>query len=208
MSFQWTFIAGYLYFEIALVMLMILPLFSPRKWYTFYRSRLFEMFHQRTAIYFYGWLGILCLFLIDSIREMRKYSHTSEPGHVHLASEMKGNVKLFRAQRNFYITGFAIFLAFVIRRLVIMIIIQYELEVKAEQIIKKAEDTVKLAKTTVMASNQQTNIQEYEEIKNKLELTESLLEVQKVRVKELEDEATMWRLKYEEVKSVDGHGDK
>ncbi|XP_069360184.1 B-cell receptor-associated protein 31-like [Maniola hyperantus] len=208
MSFQWTFIAGYLYFEIALVMLMILPLFSPRKWCTFYRSRLFEMFHQRTAIYFYGWLGILCLFLIDSIREMRKYSHVSEPGHMHLASEMKGNVKLFRAQRNFYITGFAIFLAFVIRRLVIMIIIQYELEVKAEQIIKKAEDTVKLAKTTVIASSQQ-NTEEYEEIKNKLELTESLLEVQKVRVKELEDEATMWRLKYEEVKNVaSSHGDK
>lgn len=89
-----------------------------------------------------------------------------------------------------------------------MIIIQYELEVKAEQIIKKAEDTVKLAKTTVMASSQQNNnTQEYEDIKHKLELTESLLEVQKVRVKELEDEATMWRLKYEK-NVAGGHGDK
>lgn len=211
MSFQWTFIAGYLYFEIAVVMLMILPLFSPRKWYRFYRSRLFEVFHERTAIYFYGWMGILCLFLVDSIREMRKYSHATEQGHVHLASEMKGNVKLFRAQRNFYITGFAIFLAFVIRRLVIMIITQYELEVKAGQIIRKAEDTVKLAKTTVMETTQldSDKNKQFEQMKNKLAVAESLLDVHKERVKELEEEASMWRLKYEELKTVtDGSGDK
>ncbi|CAG9565881.1 unnamed protein product [Danaus chrysippus] len=205
MSIQWTFIAGYLYFEIAFVMLMLLPIFSPRKWHKFFHSRLFFMFQERTTVYFYGLLGILCMFLIDSIREMRKYSHSTE-GQTHLANEMKGNVKLFRAQRNFYITGFAIFLAYVIRRIITMILIQHELQVKADQIIKKAEETVKLAKTTVLENNLES--QDYEEIKNRLDTTESIVEEQKIRIKELEEDATKWRLKYEEVnRAAEGCGD-
>ncbi|XP_050350342.1 B-cell receptor-associated protein 31-like [Nymphalis io] len=208
MSIQWTFIAGYLYIEIALVIIMISPIFSPRKWYRFFRSRLFSIFQERTAMYFYGLLVILGLFLFDSIREMRKYSIGSEPGHNKLASEMKGNVKLFRSQRNFYITGFAIFLSFVIRRLVTMIIIQYELQLKAEAIIKKAEDTVNFAKTTAMTQNIQGDLQNYEEIKSKLDETENLLEKQNVRIKHLEEEATTWRLKYEEaINDSQGQGD-
>ncbi|CAH2087655.1 unnamed protein product [Euphydryas editha] len=208
MSIQWTFIAGYLYIEIVLVIILISPILSPRKWYQFFRSRLFSVFRERTAMYFYGLLGILSLFLIDSIREMRKYSHPSEPSHNQLASEMKGNVKLFRSQRNFYITGFAIFLSFVIRRLITMIIIQYELQLKAEEIIRKAEETVKLAKTTVTTHNIMGDDQSNEEIKIKLEETENLLEEQKIRVRDLEEESTKWRLKYEEaIKNASGRGD-
>ncbi|CAK1542010.1 unnamed protein product [Leptosia nina] len=141
---------------------------------------------------------------MDAIREMRKYSNSD---HVHLTSEMKGNVKLFRAQRNFYITGFAIFLAFVIRRLVTMIIIQHELEVKAQEIIKKAEDTVQMAKTTVLANTVQES-EDMAELKQKLELSEILLDEQKIRIKELEDQAAMWQQKYKEIsKSTGGQGD-
>lgn len=209
MSIQWTFIAGYLYVEIAIVIILIAPIFSPRKWYQFFRSRLFSGFRERTAMYFYGLLGILCLFLFDSIREMRKYSHPSEHGHNQLASEIKGSVKLFRSQRNFYITGFAIFLSFVIRRLITMIIIQYELQLKAEAIIKKAEDTVKLAKTTVITHNIQGDNQNNEVRMLKLEEIENLFEEQKLRVKDLEEETTKWRLKYEEaIKNSSGQGDK
>lgn len=92
-----------------------------------------------------------------------------------------------------------------------MIITQYELEVKAGQIIRKAEDTVKLAKTTVMETTQldSDKNKQFEQMKNKLAVAESLLDVQKERVKELEEEASMWRLKYEEIKTVtDGRGDK
>ncbi|KPI97084.1 B-cell receptor-associated protein 31 [Papilio xuthus] len=165
MSLQWTFIAGYLYFEIAVVIIMILPIFSPRRWHQFFRSRLFAMFQQHAALYFYAFLGVLTLFLMDAIREMRKYSN-SEPLPSHLSTEMKGHVKLFRAQRNFYITSFAIFLAFVIKRLVTMLIIQYELELKAEQIIKQAEDTVNQAKKAMLDNDMQVaESQNYKELK-------------------------------------------
>ncbi|XP_045513911.1 B-cell receptor-associated protein 31-like [Pieris brassicae] len=205
MSIQWTFIAGYLYFEIAIVTVMILPIFSPRKWHTFFRSRLFSMFQQQAAVYFYVLLGVLALFLMDAVREMRKYSHATD--HVHLTNEMKGNVKLFRAQRNFYITGFAIFLAFVIRRLVTMIIIQHELELKAQEIIMKAEDTVQMAKSTLI-EHKIEDASDIAVLTHKFTLTKALLDEQKLRVQELEAEATMWRLKYEEMQgNKSGQGD-
>lgn len=207
MSIQWTFIAGYLYFEIALVTIMMLPIFSPRRWHQFFKSSLFSMFQSHAAVYFYVFLGILGVFLLDAIREMRKYSHSNDGGHVHLASEMKGNVKLFRAQRNFYITGFAIFLTFVIRRLITMLIIQDELSIKAERIIKQADDTVKLAKHTVLANTMRASeSQNYEEVKNDLENTLALLEEEKEKTHQLEKEVTEWKSRYEEVTSS-GQGD-
>ncbi|CAB3244934.1 unnamed protein product [Arctia plantaginis] len=111
---------------------------------------------------------------------------------------MKGNVKLFRAQRNFYITGFAIFLAFVIRRLVTMLIIQDELSMKAEKIIKEAEATVNLAKTTVLANTLNASEQNYDDMKEKLELKEDLLRAEHSRIRELEGEILKWKTKYEE----------
>ncbi|KAI5643869.1 b-cell receptor-associated protein 31-like domain-containing protein [Phthorimaea operculella] len=198
MSIQWTFIAGYLYFEIAVVIIMMLPIFSPRRWNQFFKSRLFYMFQQHAAVYFYVLLGVLSLFLMDAVREMRKYSHDDRP-HVHLASEIKGSVKLFRAQRNFYITGFAIFLAFVIRRLVTMLIIQDELTIKAEKIIKEAESTVQKAKTSFIENTMHTEeLINIDALKTKLEITEELLKESEHRVKDLEEEAKQWRLKFEE----------
>lgn len=199
MSIQWTVIAGYLYFEIAIVILMMLPIFSPRRWHQFFKSRLFTMFQQHAAMYFYVLLGVLSLFLMDAIREMRKYSHGTD-GHVNLATEMKGSVKLFRAQRNFYITSFSIFLAFVIRRLVTMLIIQDELSIKAEKIIKEAEATVKLAKNTVLENQLQVQNTNDEN---------QLIDEQNQLIKDLKDEVNEWKQKYEDLsaKVSNGKGD-
>ncbi|KAJ8718674.1 hypothetical protein PYW08_002911 [Mythimna loreyi] len=208
MSIQWTFIAGYLYVEIAIVIIMILPIFSPRRWNLFFKSRIFSMFQEHAAAYFYVLLGVLSLFLIDAIREMRKYSSTDPGSHTHLASEMKGSVKLFRAQRNFYITGFAIFLAFVIRRLVNMLIIQDELSKKAEKIIKEAEATVKQAKSTVLAhsSDKLENNPLAQEYKRKLEEAQKLLNENEQRYNELEEECGKWRTRYIEARDAKDNG--
>lgn len=200
MSIQWTFIAGYLYFEVAVVIIMILPIASPRRWNRFFKSRLFAMFREHAAFYFYVLLGFLGLFLLDAVREMRKYSHSADGGHVHVASEMKNSVKLFRAQRNFYITGFAVFLAFVIRRLVTMIIVQAELLDRSEDIIKQAEASKNLAKTTVLAHQLQASAGDaQEDLKAQLELTEKLLKEEKNRADQLEEEVQVWKAKYTEV---------
>lgn len=88
-----------------------------------------------------------------------------------------------------------------------MIIIQDELMQKADSIIKEAESTVKLAKSTVLANTIQAEENKHtEEIKNQLEETEELLRMEILRVKELEEEASKWKLKYENLAQT-GKGD-
>lgn len=75
MSLQWTLIAGFLYIEIAVVLLLVLPIVSPRKWNAFFKSKFLQGLKQQSGIYFMILLAILVLFLLDAIREMRKYSN-------------------------------------------------------------------------------------------------------------------------------------
>lgn len=56
-------------------------------------------------------------------------------------------MRLFRAQRNFYISGFAIFLSLVIRRLVILISTQATLLAQSEASMRQAQSASNAART-------------------------------------------------------------
>lgn len=75
MSLVWTIIATFLYVEIGIVLLLVLPIASPQRWQRFFKSQFLAMIHRQAHIYFVLLLGILVLFLLEAIREMRKYSH-------------------------------------------------------------------------------------------------------------------------------------
>lgn len=75
MSLQWTLIAGFLYIEVAVVLLLVLPIASPRRWNSFFKSRFLQGLANQAGFYFMILLAILVLFLLDAIREMRKYSN-------------------------------------------------------------------------------------------------------------------------------------
>ncbi len=49
--------------------------------------------------------------IVDAIREMRKYSSEDYDLNANPKAEMQAHMKLFRAQRNFYISGFALLLS-------------------------------------------------------------------------------------------------
>ncbi|KAJ8933091.1 hypothetical protein NQ314_014219 [Rhamnusium bicolor] len=157
MSLQWTLIAGFLYIEIAIVLLLVLPVASPRRWNSLFKSKFLQGLQRQAGIYFLILLAILVLFLLDAIREMRKYSNlgycfldileAEEHGHAHLDREMQGSMRLFRAQRNFYISGFALFLSLVIRRLVILISAQATLQAQSEASMRQAQSATTAAKS-------------------------------------------------------------
>lgn len=123
MSLQWAIVACFLYLELAFVILLLLPIISVERWNKMFKSKFLISINQQAHLYFYGFLIILILLFVDSIREMRRYSHGKEQDneHGHLDAELQHSMKLFRAQRNFYIAGFALFLYLVIRRLVLLI---------------------------------------------------------------------------------------
>lgn len=67
---------------------------------------------------------------------------------------MQHSVRLFRAQRNFYISGFSIFLVLVIRRLVILISDQASLLAQSQASMGQAQSAT-LAARTLMSRQQE-----------------------------------------------------
>jgi len=149
MSLQWTLIASFLYVEVFLVLLLVLPVASPKRWQKLFRSRFLQSLSNQASMYFLVLLAVLVLFLLDAIREIRKYSTPETGEHQHLNIEMQGNMRLFRAQRNFYISGFALFLSLVIRRLVILISTQATLLAQSEAALRQAQSATTTAKSLI-----------------------------------------------------------
>lgn len=175
MSLTWTLIAGFLYAEVVIVLLLVLPVFSASKWNRFFKSRFLSALSRQAQIYFYLMLGVLVIFLLEAIREMRKYSSTEEETTLNLG--MQHSMRLFRAQRNFYISGFAIFLSLVIRRLIILISQQATLIANSEASMKQAQSATQAART-LMAEKKTDDDGKVDEEKTKLQ----------EKIKELESE--------------------
>jgi B-cell receptor-associated protein 31 len=150
--------------------------FSASKWNRFFKSRFLSALSRQAQIYFYLVLGVLVIFLLEAIREMRKYSSVEEETTLNLG--MQHSMRLFRAQRNFYISGFAIFLSLVIRRLIILISTQANLIAQSEASMKQAKSATDAARS--LMSDKKTA----DEGKGDSEETSKLQE----RIKELEGE--------------------
>ncbi|XP_048739158.1 B-cell receptor-associated protein 31-like [Ostrea edulis] len=148
MALQWTFVATFMYIEIGVVILLLLPFVSPGRWQKIFRSRLVSNVSSYSHIYFNVFIAILLLLFVDSIREVHKYSGPTEqvdlkhnPDAANLAM-----MRLFRAQRNFYISGFALFLWFIIRRLLTLINEEAKSAAQCEAYRKQAESATEAAK--------------------------------------------------------------
>lgn len=188
MSLQWTLIASFLYVEIAIVLLLVLPVASPRRWNSLFKSKFLQGLQRQAGVYFMILLAILVLFLLDAIREMRKYSNTEseEHGHSHLDREMQESMRLFRAQRNFYICGFALFLSLVIRRLVILISAQANLQAQSEASMRQAQSATTAAKSLLAQRGEieqndsnEAHDKEVTTLKNKISELEDELKLEK-----------------------------
>jgi len=118
MSFQWTFLATFLYCELVVVFILLLPFIPPTVWQKLFKSRIAKAFNAGAKYYFNFIICIFTLLFLDSIRELRKYSSFEIKDLSTPHGEAHAHMKQFRSQRNFYIAGFALFLWFVIKRLI------------------------------------------------------------------------------------------
>eukprot|EP00066_Takifugu_rubripes_P030889 XP_011620155.1 PREDICTED: B-cell receptor-associated protein 31 [Takifugu rubripes] len=111
MSLQWMAVATFLYVEVFFVLLLCIPFISPKRWNKIFKSRII----QTVALYgntsFMVVIAILIFLLIDAFREVRKYSVTEKVDLTNNPTAIEHiHMKLFRAQRNQYIAGFALLL--------------------------------------------------------------------------------------------------
>jgi len=114
-----------------------------------FKSRFLRGLESQLIYYFYVLVAILILFFLDAIREMQKYSaeetQQKTVGMSHLDTQMQMHMRLFRAQRNFYIAGFALFLCLVIKRLVGLISANAGLQAEKDAAMKQAESASRAA---------------------------------------------------------------
>jgi len=161
MSIHWTLIAGFLYAEIGVVLLLLVPFISTRMWNKVFKSRFLRGLESQLIYYFYVLVAILILFFLDAIREMQKYSaeetQQKTVGMSHLDTQMQMHMRLFRAQRNFYIAGFALFLCLVIKRLVSLISSHAGLQAEKEAAMKQAESASRAAESLMKSSGDDNN---------------------------------------------------
>ena len=77
-----------------------------------FHSSIIRGLETQLIYYFYVLIAVLILFFLDAIREMQKYSSeeqiTRRVGLSHLDTQMQMQMRLFRAQRNFFIAGFVL----------------------------------------------------------------------------------------------------
>jgi B-cell receptor-associated protein 31 len=108
--------------------------------------------------------------------------------------EMKESMRLFRAQRNFYISGFSIFLTLVIRRLVTLISTQATLIAQSEASMKQAQSATATARTLLSQKDDSPAGQKKPEDAGELD-------VLKKKCKDLEAELTREKKDKEALKS-------
>lgn len=147
MSLQWTAVATFLYAEVFLVLLLCIPFISPKRWNNVFKSRVVQAIALYGNTTFMVAIAILVFLLIDAFREVRKYSVTEK---VDLANHPTAiehiHMKLFRAQRNEYIAGFALLLCLLLRRLATLLSQQASLMASNEAFKKQAEGASNAAK--------------------------------------------------------------
>jgi len=100
-----------------------------------------------------------------------------------LDTQMQMHMRLFRAQRNFYISGFALFLCLVIRKMVTLMINNAVLEVEREAAMKQAKSASMAAETLLDSASGAADSKAEKALKEKdEELKKALKNVESMKI--------------------------
>lgn len=195
MTLQWTVIAFILYGEIGTLLILLLPWLRPTWWKKVFNSRIVHSLKNFSNVYAYAFIAVLILLFVDATREVRKYSHIdlSKEAPARADADAVLHMRLFRAQRNLYISGFALLLALVIRRIVTLLARCAYLELAAEAAMKQAEGAGKAAKDLMDKNGGETEAEkrmhdEMKELRNKLKTAQADRDAMKVQSENLQEE--------------------
>merc|ERR1712127_190187 len=120
--------------------ILLLPFISPTTWQKIFRSRFVQALGSYASIYFNVILIVLILLLLDAVREITKYKAKINQNNEHPGSHHANTMELvkeFRAQRNFYISGTALLLWFVMKR--VLALISKSAQLIAESLAAKSQ---------------------------------------------------------------------
>jgi len=180
MTLQWLSVAAFLYTEIGLGLLFSLGFISNARWRSIFTSRLLTMVAYHGTFFFSAFVLMLLVLFCDSLWstiKLGKVDTSKIDLHNNPQAEIQAHMKLFRAQRNLYITGFSLFMLIILRRLVMLISKQAQLEASNEAAMKQAQGASEQARKLLLENEDlqkgnrdkaATNTREAEEEKREL----------------------------------------
>uniref|UniRef100_A0A914XL65 Endoplasmic reticulum transmembrane protein n=1 Tax=Plectus sambesii TaxID=2011161 RepID=A0A914XL65_9BILA len=138
-NLQWSALSAILLMEIAFVVVLLFPWISPKFWHAFFHSKMIQklMHWKYTQAGLRIGAGGLVLFLCDAIRSIYVYGQTMDekatsPIMSTADKDALINMRMYQAERNFLIVGFALFFGFLLRRLIGLICLEAELMAEAD----------------------------------------------------------------------------
>ncbi|XP_037538917.1 B-cell receptor-associated protein 29 [Nematolebias whitei] len=123
MTLQWTAVAFFLYAEVAVSLILCIPIISAQRWHLVFNWRIWSRLSPYWNKFFFAMIMALVVLFIDAVREVRKYSGPEPMQDAKANPNLYEHVqmKLFRAQRNLYICGFSLLLWLITRRVVTLL---------------------------------------------------------------------------------------
>ncbi|XP_069551240.1 B-cell receptor-associated protein 29-like [Brachyistius frenatus] len=123
MTLQWTAVALFLYAEIAVNIILCIPFLSAQRWHSVFSWRIWSWLSPYWNKCFFTMIMVLIVLFLDAVREVQKYSGPEPMQDAKVNPNVYDHVhmKLFRAQRNLYISGFSLFLWLIMRRIVTLL---------------------------------------------------------------------------------------
>ncbi|XP_066912644.1 B-cell receptor-associated protein 31-like [Clytia hemisphaerica] len=201
MSLQWLSAAAFLYAEVGIGVLLCLDFISNARWQSIFTSRLLAIIKQYGNFIFNSFVFFMLILFIESIHKAHKFSNIKFDNNLanNPQAEVQAHMKLFRAQRNLYITGFALFMLLVLRRLVTLISKQATLEASHAAAIKQAqgaseqaqkllEENEKLSKGKRRDANEEN--EQKENMENHIDILKKELKDKKDKLEKAEKDLT------------------
>ncbi|TGZ64267.1 hypothetical protein CRM22_006472 [Opisthorchis felineus] len=206
----WHLTAAFLYLEMFSVFLLIIPLFSSRSWARFFKTGWVQQLAAFSTYYFNFFLVLLGLVLLEALRQVMNQRSAyetlkSHPSELRPETESLYLMRMFRAQRNLYIAGFALFMWFVFRRLIRLISEHAQMSASQEASLKQAKNASAVAEQMLSSKgNGESEIvkrlkAELEDLKQRLQEEEESHETTKQDLVTMKKQATQTAQEYDRV---------
>ncbi|TPP67505.1 B-cell receptor-associated protein 31 [Fasciola gigantica] len=153
----WHLTAAFLYLEMFLFFILLSPLVSTRSWAKLFKLHWVQSLTTFSKYYFNLFLMLLVIVLVEAVRQvMNQRSAYNElkahPSELRPETESLYLMRMFRAQRNLYIAGFALFMWFLCRRLINVINEHAQMCASQEASIKQAQNASAAAEKWMKAA--------------------------------------------------------
>ncbi|XP_077578356.1 B-cell receptor-associated protein 29 [Stigmatopora nigra] len=202
MTLQWTVVAFFLYMEMGVLIILCLPFISAKRWQSVFSLKIWSPLARFWNRFFLTMIVILIVLFLDAVREVRKYSVTDLGTDAKLLPNMHNHMhmKLFRSQRNLYISGFAVFLWLVMKRVVTLVnklasvsMATAALQAQADNATKASqkhmEDNEQLKKTLMEGTGDKATAEGMELLRKEVEKLQEQLHTSQEALKKSECDA-------------------